>query len=81
MGYYGIMREQDNVREETLPRQHRGATPGYSQDAAQPPSEPLALHRQRRLPHLKQAATIALLIAILVAASTLVALLTYWIGH
>lgn len=38
-------------------------------------------HRRYRLSRLNQAAIIAILILILVGASALVALLTYWIAH
>jgi len=70
------MKQQNGAREETFSLEQRGAAPNHGQE-----SDASVLHRWHRLPRLKDAAIIALPVAILVAASVLVALLTYWIAH
>ena len=81
MGYYRVVRGQNGAREETFSPEQRGAVTGHGQEAVQPAPGTSLLQRRRRLPHLTQVAIIALLILILVGASVLVALFTYWIGH
>jgi len=75
------MKQYDGAREDAFSLEQRGSGSAHSQEDAQPVPDTPLLRRQRRLPHLNQAVVIALLIVILVGASALVALLTYWVGH
>jgi len=75
------MKQQNGAREEVFSLEQRGPAPNHGQEVAQPASDASALHRWHHLPRLKDAVIIALLVVILVVASALVALLTYWIAH
>ena len=81
MCYHIVVKGQNGAREETFSPEQKGTVAGHGQETAQSASELSASYRRRRLPRLNQAVIIALLIVILIVASVLVALLTYWIGH
>jgi len=81
MGYNKVVAKQDGAREKTLSREYSRLTPECNQSTTQPRSDTSFSHSWRYMGHLSQAAIVTLLIALLVAASALGALLTYWIGH
>jgi len=75
------MRERNDAREEILALEQRRPATDRDREAAQPASGTSLLQHRHRLPRLKHATIIILLIAILVVSSALVALITYWIGY